>query len=85
MNRSRTLSAFAAAALAASLLAGCSDSNADVEPLAEPVLDFPQTSTTPTPTPTTTKSDDDEVNIHRRASLATGLCYSIRCLRAWFG
>ena len=31
------------------------------------------------------KSDDDEVNIHRRASLATGLCYSIRCLRAWFG
>lgn len=60
MNRSRTLSAFAAAALAASLLAGCSDSGADVEPLAEPMLDFPQTSTTPTPTPTTTEADDDE-------------------------
>lgn len=60
MNRSRTFSAFAAAALAASLLAGCSDSGADVEPLAEPMLDFPQTSTTPTPTPTTTEADDDE-------------------------
>lgn len=60
MNRSRTLSAFAAAALAASLLAGCSDSSADVEPLAEPVLDFPQTSTTATPTPTTTEADDEE-------------------------
>ena len=60
MNRSRTLSAFAAAALAASLLAGCSDSGADVEPLAEPMLDFPQTSTTATPTPTTTEADDDE-------------------------
>lgn len=60
MNRSRTLSAFAAAALAASLLTGCSDSGADVEPLAEPVLDFPQTSTTATPTPTTTKADDEE-------------------------
>ena len=60
MNRSRTLSAFAAAALAASLLAGCSDSGADVEPLAEPMLDFPQTSTTATPTPTATKADDEE-------------------------
>jgi len=60
VNRSRTLSAFAAAALAASLLAGCSDSSADVEPLAEPVLDFPQTSTTATPTPTTTEADDEE-------------------------
>ena len=60
MNRSRTLSAFAAAALAASLLAGCSDSGADVEPLAEPMLDFPQTSTTATPTPTPTEDDDDE-------------------------
>lgn len=60
MNRSRTLSAFAAAALAASLLAGCSDSSADVEPLAEPMLDFPQTSTTATPTPTTTEADDEE-------------------------
>lgn len=60
MNRSRTLSAFAAAALAASLLAGCSDSGADVEPLAEPMLDFPQTSTTATPTPTTTEADDEE-------------------------
>lgn len=60
MNRSRTLSAFAAAALAASLLAGCSDSGADVEPLAEPMLDFPQTSTTATPTPTTTETDDEE-------------------------
>ena len=60
MNRSRTLSAFAAAALAASLLAGCSDSGADVEPLAEPMLDFPQTSTTATPTPTPTEDDEDE-------------------------
>ena len=60
MNRSRTFSAFAAAALAASLLAGCSDSGADVEPLAEPMLDFPQTSTTATPTPTTTEADDEE-------------------------
>ena len=60
MNRSRTFSAFAAAALAASLLAGCSDSGADVEPLAEPMLDFPQTSTTPTPTPTTTEADDED-------------------------
>ena len=60
MNRSRTLSAFAAAALAASLLTGCSDSGADVEPLAEPMLDFPQTSTTATPTPTPTEDDEDE-------------------------
>ena len=71
MNRSRTFSAFAAAALAASLLAGCSDSNADVEPLAEPVLDFPQTSTTPTPTPTTTKSDDDEDDKETTTSSST--------------
>lgn len=60
MNRSRTLSAFAAAALVASLLTGCSDSGADAEPLAEPTLDFPQTSTTATPTPTTTEADDEE-------------------------
>ena len=58
MNRSRTLSAFAAAALVASLLTGCSDSGADAEPLAEPTLDFPQTSTTATPTPT--EDDEDE-------------------------
>ena len=60
MNRSRTLSAFAAAALVASLLTGCSDSGADAEPLAEPMLDFPQTSTTATPTPTPTEDDEDE-------------------------
>ena len=58
MNRSRTFSAFAAAALVASLLTGCSDSGADAEPLAEPMLDFPQTSTTATPTPT--EDDEDE-------------------------
>lgn len=58
MNRSRTLSAFAAAALVASLLTGCSDSGADAEPMAEPMLDFPQTSTTATPTPT--EDDEDE-------------------------
>lgn len=60
MNRSHTLSAFAAAALVASLLTGCSDSGADAEPLAEPTLDFPQTSTTATPTPTPTEDDEDE-------------------------
>ena len=60
MNRCRTLSAFAAAALVASLLTGCSDSGADAEPLAEPTLDFPQTSTTATPTPTPTEDDEDE-------------------------
>ena len=60
MNRSRTLSAFAAAALVASLLTGCSDSGADAEPLAEPMLDFPQTSTTATPTPTPTEDDDED-------------------------
>jgi len=60
VNRSHTLSAFAAAALVASLLTGCSDSGADAEPLAEPTLDFPQTSTTATPTPTPTEDDEDE-------------------------
>ena len=50
----------AAAALVASLLTGCSDSGADAEPLAEPTLDFPQTSTTATPTPTPTEDDEDE-------------------------
>lgn len=60
MNRSRTFSAVAAAALAASLLTGCSDSSADEVRLAEPVLDFPQTSTTATPTPTTTETEPDE-------------------------
>lgn len=60
MNRSRTFSAVAAAALATSLLTGCSDSSADEVRLAEPVLDFPQTSTTATPTPTTTETEPDE-------------------------
>lgn len=60
MNRSRTLSAVAAAALSAALLTGCSDSSADEARLPEPVLDFPQTSTTATPTPTTTKKTDDD-------------------------
>lgn len=60
MNRSRIFSAVAAAALAASLLTGCSDSSADEVRLAEPVLDFPQTSTTATPTPTTTETEPDE-------------------------
>lgn len=47
MNRSRTLPAVVAAALATSMLSGCSDSGAGEVRLAEPVLDFPQTSTTP--------------------------------------
>lgn len=59
MKRSRTLTAVSAA-LAASLLAGCSSSNADEVRLEEPVLDFPQTSTTATPTPTTTKDADKD-------------------------
>ena len=71
MNRSRTLSAFAAAALAASLLAGCSDSGADVEPLAEPMLDFPQTSTTATPTPTSTEDDDEDEETTTSTSTTT--------------
>ena len=71
MNRSRTFSAFAAAALAASLLAGCSDSGADVEPLAEPMLDFPQTSTTATPTPTPTEDDDEDEETTTSTSTTT--------------
>lgn len=60
MNRSRAISAFAAAALSASLLAGCSNSEDEVR-IAEPVLDFPQTSTTATPTPeVTTEAEETE-------------------------
>ena len=71
MNRSRTLSAFAAAALVASLLTGCSDSGADAEPLAEPTLDFPQTSTTATPTPTSTEDDDEDEETTTSTSTTT--------------
>lgn len=60
MNRSRTLPAVVAAALATSLLTGCSDSGADEVRLAEPVLDFPQTSTTPTPAPDTDEEEAEE-------------------------
>lgn len=60
MNRSRALTAIATAALSASLLTGCGGSDEEEIRIAEPVLDFPQTSTTPTPTPTTTAADDED-------------------------
>lgn len=66
MNRSCLLPAVVAAALATSLLAGCSGSGADEVRLAEPVLDFPQTSTTPTPA-----LDNDEEEAEEEEESAT--------------
>lgn len=63
MNRSRALAALATAALSVSVLTACGESGESTEEevrIAEPVLDFPQTSTTATPTPTTTAAADDE-------------------------
>lgn len=60
MNRSRALTAIATAALSASLLAGCGGSDEEEIRIAEPVLDFPQTSVTLTPTPTTTTTEPDD-------------------------
>ena len=57
MIRSRALTALATAALSATLLVGCGDNAEDEVRIAEPVLDFPQTSTTVTPTPTTTEEE----------------------------
>mgnify|MGYP006964238186 FL=1 len=45
--------------IAVTVLPACGNSEDEVR-IAEPVLDFPQTSTTPTPTPTTTENDDEE-------------------------
>lgn len=59
MKRSRTLAALSAAMIAVTVLPACGNSEDEVR-IAEPVLDFPQTSTTPTPTPTTTENDDEE-------------------------
>lgn len=60
MKRSRALATISAACIAVSALSACGGSDADEARIAEPVLDFPQTSTTATPTPTTTTSEDDE-------------------------
>ena len=59
MKRSRTLAALSTAMIAVTVLPACGSSEDEVR-IAEPVLDFPQTSTTPTPTPTTTENDDEE-------------------------
>lgn len=59
MKRSRTLAALSAAMIAVTVLPACGSSEDEVR-IAEPVLDFPQTSTTPTPTPTTTENDEEE-------------------------
>ncbi|MBC3177736.1 hypothetical protein [Corynebacterium lujinxingii] len=59
MKRRRTLAALSAAMIAVAVLPACGNSEDEVR-IAEPVLDFPQTSTTPTPTPTTTENDDEE-------------------------
>lgn len=45
--------------IAVTVLPACGNSEDEVR-IAEPVLDFPQTSTTPTPTPTTTENVDEE-------------------------
>lgn len=58
MKRKRTLAVLSAAMLAVTALPACGNSEDEVR-IAEPVLDFPQTSTTPTPTPTTTEKDEE--------------------------
>ena len=56
MNR---VTAAAATIAAAMLLASCANEGDEVR-LAEPVLDFPYTSTTPTPTPEETTTEEEE-------------------------
>lgn len=59
VKRSRALATIAAALIAVPALSACGGSD-DEARIAEPVLDFPQTSTTATPTPTTTTSEEDD-------------------------